>query len=291
MAQPTASAPAAISGNRSGIALAVAAGASAAVLLFLPILMLAYGLYFGVAAIRGEPIGSTVEMTVTFLAIPTIASLVLLVVPARLVGAAGSRIRMRQAVVWAAGLLMVAYVGVATVWAWNATSGFSHARDGADIWYPIAYGVAALVAAEVIGWRTAVPAVIFVAVLAVFLTGIAHGHMPIPAGAEVVHVTISASGVAQIEPATVHAGDVYLVLDTPRSQVAFTQDELTGTELPRSDSFNLQGCTDTQRAEDIGQQGFCGNAFKTFLPAGKYVFIGPNGNGPPSPLSRLEVLP
>ena len=60
---------------------------------------------------------------------------------------------------------------------------------------------------------------------------------------------------------------------------------------PRSGSFNLEGCTDAQRAEDIGQQGFCGNAFKVELPAGKYVFIGPNGNGPPDPLSRLEVLP
>jgi hypothetical protein len=251
----------------------------------------AYGLYFGVAAIGGEPIGSTVEMTVTFLAIPTVASVILLIVPYRLLRAAGSRVGTRQAVVWAAGLLMVAYVGVAVIWAWNATSGFSHARTGADVWYPIAYGVAALIAAVVVDRRVAVGPVILVAVLAVLLTGIVHGHTPIPAGAEVVHVTVSASGVAEVQPATVHAGDVYVVLDTPRSQVAFIQDELTGTDLPRSGSLNLDGCTDAQRAEDIGQQGYCGNAFKVNLPVGKYVFVGPNGAGPPSPLARLEVLP
>lgn len=291
MAQPTESVRAVNSGDRAGIAFAVAAAASAALLLFLPVLMLAFGLYTLVAAMGGEPIGSTVEMTAVFLAVPTIASLILLIVPYRLFRAAGSRIGPRQAFVWVAGLLMVAYVAVATIWAWNLTAGFSHARTGADVWYPIAYGVAALIAAVVVDRRVAVAAVIFVATQAILLVGIPHGRTPIPAGAEVVHVTVSASGVAQVDPDSVHAGDVYVVLDTPRSGVGFIQDELTGTDLPRQGSFDLEGCTDAQRAEDIGQQGYCGNAFKVFLPVGKYVFIGPNGEGPPSPLSRLEVLP
>lgn len=291
MAEPTAGAPAAITGNRAGIAFAVAASTSAALLGFLPVLMLTFGLYYLVGAITGEAVAwRSIEMTAVFVGVPAVVSAILLVIPYSLFRAAGSRIGIRRAVVWVAGLLMVGYVGLAAVWAWNATSGFSHANTGDQVWYPIGYGIVALVAGSMVGWRTAAATLIFVAVLGVFLTGIVHGHTPIPAGAEVVHVTISESGVAQVEPATVHAGDVYVVLETPRSQVAFTQDELTGTELPRSGSFNLQGCTDAQRAEDVGQQGFCGNAFKIFLLAGKYVFIGPNGEGPPSPLSRLEVL-
>lgn len=64
------------------------------------------------------------------------------------------------------------------------------------------------------------------------------------------------------------------------------------TESARAaNSGDLDGCSDAQRAEDVGQQGYCGNAFKVMLPAGKYVFIGPNGEGPPSPLARLDVLP
>jgi hypothetical protein len=295
MAQPTEDGVpgTATAGRRAGIAFAVLAAASASLLLALPVMLLGYTLHVLSAVIRGDGLAwqSSVAMTYTFVGIPALASLVLLVVPYRLFRAAGRRLGTRRAVLWVAGLLAVWHIGVAAAWAWNATSGFSHARVGSDPWHPIGFGIVAVVAAVVVGKRAAVIAIALVAVLAIVLSGVVRGHTPIPAGAQEVHVAVNASGVAQVDPQTVHAGDIYVVLDTPRSSISFVQDELTGTDLPRTGSFDLDGCSDTQRAEDLGQQGYCGNAFKVTMQAGKYVFIGPNGEGPPSPLARLEVLP
>lgn len=270
----------------------MAAAASAATLLFLPLLLLGYSVFVLGAIARGEGLAwqSGVAMTYAFLGIPALLSLALLVIPYRLFRAAERRLGTRPAVVIVGGLLAVWHVAVAAIWAWNTTSGFTRAVVADNVWYPIVFGLVAVIANVAVRWRAAIATVAFVGLLAVLLSGTMRGRTPIPAGAQVVHVVVTASE-AHLDLESVRAGDVYVVLDTPRSNVAFTQDELTEAQIPLSGSFDLAGCSDAQRADDRGQQGYCGNVFRVTLPAGKYVFIGPSGEGPLSPLSRLEVLP
>lgn len=174
--------------------------------------------------------------------------------------------------------------------------------------------------------RLFLTAVVPLGLLAALLVACGRGQRPIPPGAQQVHVVVSASGV-HLEPDTVRAGDVYVVLDTPRSSVGFVERKRTQAEAPgplsdddlarlaRGDTegtamggFDLSGCSDAQRAEDLGQQGYCGNVFKVVLQAGKYAFLGPGwklqetepstnptagpgGFSPPSSMTVLEVLP
>jgi hypothetical protein len=160
--------------------------------------------------------------------------------------------------------------------------------------------------------------------LAGIVAGCGRGQAPIPAGAQEVHIAVIESGL-RLDPATVRAGDVYVVLDTPRSSVGFVSRKRGNLDNgPLSDDdiarlahgdmqgfvvggFDLQGCSDEQRAEDLGQMGYCGNVFKTVLVPGKYAFTGPGWSeqqteplvpptpGPPGSLPAwvavLEVMP
>ena len=112
------------------------------------------------------------------------------------------------------------------------------------------------------------------------LLGCGRGQTPIPAGAQEVHVTVSGAQV-DLEPATVRAGDIFVVLDTPGSSVGFAQRQRTANETPgpltdedlarlaHGDTqgtsiggFDDAGCSAEQRAEDRGLTGPCGNVFK-----------------------------
>ena len=132
---------------------------------------------------------------------------------------------------------------------------------------------------------------------------------PIPAGAQVVHVTVTTASVT-INPTTVRAGDVYVVLDGPELSVGFamsvpnagaTPGPLSDEDLNRLRRGDLQGlglsgfevgCDAAQRAEDRGKIGYCGNVRKQPVQPGKYAFyIGsPEGGGIRS-MAVLEVLP
>ena len=142
--------------------------------------------------------------------------------------------------------------------------------------------------------------------------GCGRGQTPIPPGAQQVHVAVSASTVS-LNPGTVRAGDIYVVLDTPGSSVGFVQAQHAETETPgplsdedlqrlsRGDTqgtaiggFDDVGCSASQRAEDRGQMGPCGNVFKVVLTAGEYAFfIGDLEHGPggEASITVLEVLP
>jgi hypothetical protein len=167
-------------------------------------------------------------------------------------------------------------------------------------------------------------AVLLVGLLAGILAGCGRGQRPIPAGAQVIHIAVIESEL-RLDRETVRAGDVYVMLDTPRSSVGFASQRRDNLEIgPLSDediarlahgdtqglgidSFDLQGCSDEQRAEDRGQMGYCGNVFKTVLVPGKYAFLGPGWSlqtaealvpptpGPPGSLpgsiAVLQVLP
>ncbi len=126
---------------------------------------------------------------------------------------------------------------------------------------------------------------------------------------------VTESGV-RLDPASVRAGDIYVVLDTPGSGVGFAQRQrgpapetpgpLTDEDLDRLargdtggtniGGFSDSGCSAEQRAEDRGLQGYCGNVFKVILTPGKYAFFTGNlDGGPPGDYSQsiavLEVLP
>jgi hypothetical protein len=138
---------------------------------------------------------------------------------------------------------------------------------------------------------------------------------PIPPGAQQVHVTVTESEV-RLDPTTVHAGDIYLVLDAPpdggfafvaRQRAAdatpgpLTDDDLArlargDTEGTFIDGMNAGGCSAAQNAEDRGQMGPCGNVMKVELIEGKYAIVGDALEGDPAtgrtPLvAVLEVLP
>jgi hypothetical protein len=157
--------------------------------------------------------------------------------------------------------------------------------------------------------RTFVTLIVLGALLVSAVAGCGRGQATIPPGGQQVHVSITGSEV-RLDPASVRAGDVYVVLDTPGSAVGFAQrkrsaaetpgplteedlDRLAGgdTEGTSIGGFDDIGCSADQRAEDRGLMGYCGNVFHEVLTPGKYaVFLGgPEGEGPRS-IAVLEVL-
>lgn len=167
--------------------------------------------------------------------------------------------------------------------------------------------------------------VILLGVVAGMLVGCGRGQMPIPAGAQVVHVVATESEV-RLDPATVRAGDVYLVLEEPlngsitfveRSRAGETPGPLNDDDLERLAHGDTEftaiggltvGCSPEQAAEDRGQMGPCGNVMKVTVRAGKYAILGPgwimqetepsvdptagpDGFVPPTSMAVLEVLP
>jgi hypothetical protein len=150
-------------------------------------------------------------------------------------------------------------------------------------------------------------------VLSATLAGCGRGQTPVPAGAQLVHVSVIDSEV-RLDPATVSAGDVYVVLDTPGSSVGFAQRQRTAAETPgpltdqdldrlaRGDTegtaiggFDDTGCSAEQRAEDRGRMGPCGNVFRIVLTPGKHAFFAGDLEGGPPGVARsiavLEVVP
>ena len=151
---------------------------------------------------------------------------------------------------------------------------------------------------------------VLLGLLAIATAGCWRGQATIPPGGQQIHVSVTEANV-RLDPATVPAGDVYVVLDTPGSSVGFAsrQDRAEATPGPLSDDdlarlalgdtqwtaitgFDNVGCSADQRAEDWGLMGYCGNVFKETLTPGKYAFfIGdPEGDGPQS-IAVLEVVP
>ncbi len=132
-----------------------------------------------------------------------------------------------------------------------------------------------------------------IVLITVLIVGCGRGQASIPPGAQVVHVVATESEV-RLDPATVRAGDVYLMLDEPADgSFAFVERKRTPTETPgplgddnlarlasgdtggTSIGAYSVGCDAAQRAEDRGQMGYCGNVWKVVVVAGKYAILGP----------------
>ena len=138
---------------------------------------------------------------------------------------------------------------------------------------------------------------------------------PVPAGAQVVQVTITESAVV-LQPDTVRAGDVYLAIESPPTgSFAFVarQDSETATPGPltdegidrlrRGDTFHTAvdfimagGCSPAQDAEARGKLGHCGNVAKVVVSPGRYALVGGAPEGDPAarglpPAAILTVVP
>jgi hypothetical protein len=284
--------PAERDGNDRGFLLAVLAAASAALFLFLPITILGYTAYLLGAALIGRQVsGMGVAETYAFVGGPAVISVLLMIVPYRLCRAASRRIGHDQSAVIIGGLLTIWHAGVAAYWAWASTEGFTYAPTGDVLWYPLAFGLAAVIITLMVArWWFALVPIGLVLVMGLLLSGVVRGHTVVPPGAQQVEVEVTTTEV-RLSPDTVQAGDVYLVLVTPRSSITVTQNELVETDVPTDHSFDLTGCTDAQRAEDRGQVGYCGNVFKVTLSAGLWVSYSTAADGPGQVTARLEVVP
>ncbi len=137
---------------------------------------------------------------------------------------------------------------------------------------------------------------------------------PIPSGAQQVHIVVTDETIS-LEPTTVRAGDVYLVLDSPadgsivffqsKASASATPGPLTDAELARIALGDTQrtemggldagGCDAGQNAAGRGRTGPCGNAMHVVLAAGKYAVLGESpeagGSAAQPPMAVLEVTP
>ena len=119
----------------------------------------------------------------------------------------------------------------------------------------------------------------------------------IPPGAQTVNVVASDTAV-RVDPTTVHAGDVFLVLDVPQRGVELVSRGGSGAREPltQDDLGRLAQNVDSEGlALESLSVSCCGNVFKVSLPAGRYAFIlrdAAAGVGrPPESLAVLEVAP
>jgi hypothetical protein len=117
----------------------------------------------------------------------------------------------------------------------------------------------------------------------------------IPNGAQQVHVDATGPTVL-LSPATVRAGDVYLVVELPAQGASFALLDESGAPLSDADLARLTQTGDSQGLRIVGiDNSCCGKVHKETLAAGKYAFtlhadaLGPGA--PPQAVTVLEVTP
>jgi hypothetical protein len=299
--------------SRAGLVYAVLAAALAGLLLFLPILLVGFSFYVVAAVAQGEGLGwqSVVAMNYVFIGIPAFTGLVLLVIPYALFRASARRVGTRQAVRWVGRGLVIWQAGVALLWAWNAISGtLTGAADA--IWYALAFGVAAVVsviATVVVERETRGAALGLSGVVAAGLVGLVAmvaavwgTPLRIPPDAQEVHIVLTESSV-QLEPATVHAGDVYFILDTPADPAGHAGFTFVSRGEPGQEGADPMPLSDEDVAriaqgdyQGTAMGGGWGDQVRFTLGAGNYVFLiaGSSGEVPgvrPTSMAVLEVLP
>jgi len=306
---------------RSGVGYALLAAASAAVLLFLPVLLLGITMSVVASVMRGEIIGwrGSVDMTFAFIGIPALLSLFLLKIPYVLFRATARRIGSQRAIWWVGGVLVAWHVGIAMIWAAQAVSRATPAIERPEIWYAAAFAIAAFVIliatvlAEKRARRTAIAlsgglAAALVVLVAVLVS--VWGSPPkIPPNAQVVRVALTESEV-RLNPATVQAGEVYFVVEGPADSAGhegFTfvsrgyGAQCCDHPLPMSDEDVARLAKGD--SQGTGAESGWGTYAKFTLSGGKYAFLvfGPAGDqpcdalhpacAPPQSMTVLEVLP
>ena len=145
--------------------------------------------------------------------------------------------------------------------------------------------------------------------MAVLLLGLSActGNAPIPSGAQQVQITITDSGV-ELQPESVPAGDVYLVLDDgainfverkagayganeplDEAQIARIRDgDVQDTSISGLEAIN---CDPEQRAAARGMTGPCGNVMLVQVRPGSYLLVAGPPEEPGQPSAVLVVTP
>ena len=147
-------------------------------------------------------------------------------------------------------------------------------------------------------------AAMLLGLLAGMVVGCEPGRTVVPPGAQEVHVVVTGSEV-RLDPATARAGDIYLVLDTPRSSVMFIERKSTAEETPGPLSDDnlarlVHGDTQGTSISGISDGEPHGNVYKMVLSAGRYLFMTDNpealagrsgGVVPAGSIAILEIVP
>lgn len=289
------------------------AAASAGLLLFLPILLLGIILSVVASLARGDVVAwrGSVDLTLVFIGIPALLALLLLFIPLALFRAAGRRLGTWRAIRWVGGLLVGWHACVALLWTQAAMSAFTPAIERPEVWYALAFGIAAvviLIATVIAEKRAARAAIALAGGLAVALVALvavlvsAWGSPPrIAADAQVVRIVVTATEV-RLDPATVHAGEIYFVVegaDDPagHAEFMFVQRKRTAAETagPMSDEDVARLARGDYQGTAI--EGGWGTYARFTLHEGKYAFLialpggGPDDDVPPQSIAVLEVVP
>jgi hypothetical protein len=135
------------------------------------------------------------------------------------------------------------------------------------------------------------------------LTGCGHDSITVPSGAQVVHVTMNGDTV-RLEPATVRAGDVYIVIDNPGTNVTLVERKSTPDESPgplNDAELDRVAHGDTFHTSISGfSNGEFGNVAKLVVAPGRYAFLTDDptalaeksgGVVPPQSMAVLRVDP
>lgn len=300
-----------MSPTRPGIIYSVLAATAAGLLLFLPVLLVGFTMFVVASVMRGEVVAwqGSVDLTYAFIGIPALLALFLLIVPYRLFRAAARRLGTQPSIRWVGGLLLAWNAGVALIWAWLAMSGSTPPLEGDGIWYALAFAIAAmvvLIASVAAEKRAAGTAIALSGGLAVGLIALAvslvavWGSPPrIPAGAQTVHIVLSASDV-RLDPTTVHSGPVYFVVDGPhdlseQANFSFVSAGY-GSQCPPCNAPLPLSDDDVARLargdyQGTGTEGGWGRYAKFPLLEGKYAFLtgGAEPGVRPLSIAVLEV--
>ena len=150
--------------------------------------------------------------------------------------------------------------------------------------------------------------------IALALAGCGSG-TTVPSGAQLLHVTVEGPSIRAEPAGGLHAGQLYVVLETLGSSTTFVQAQRTADGPPEplndNDVARLSaGDLEHTRSEAFGpvcagpdgeagrgqlaRSGGCGNVFLVVVRAGKYAFLtgGPAGASPGSvAIAVFEVLP
>jgi hypothetical protein len=139
------------------------------------------------------------------------------------------------------------------------------------------------------------PIIVLIALLAGGLLG-CESSTSIPSGAQQVRVVATTTDV-RVDPATAHAGDVYLVLDVPDGGVNLIQTQadagaspgpLSAADLARLSAGDTQGFS----TENLSV-GCCGKVVRKTLAQGEYAIVpaGTEDGTPPPAVAILTVGP
>jgi hypothetical protein len=290
----------------------VLAGAIAAALLSPAVLVIGLTMTVIVEVARGENIAwqSSVAMNYTFLGVPALLVLIMLAIPARILGSARERIGHARATRWAGGALTTSFAAIAVAWLLQGFGSSGPVIEAEETWYGVAFALAAAVTALgtiVVERRHMRAGLVLCGATAVGLVAlgaalvVVWGSPPrIPVGAQVVHVSVTDSAVELI-PGSVHAGDVHFVVESPGEAgvgeaFAFVSSGYgdDNAPLPLADD----GAVRLARGDYQGTatEGGWPNYAELTLREGAYAFVifGPGGDmpdRPPASVTILEVVP